>query len=301
MPSKLLLNCVIVKGIKQCFHISIQSSDRIWVSDEQNLVFKNSTGLTLHHIMDIYSETPSGLHTVNTDHELIYIDKNYSIKKLSKDMKTTTTFIRTIESAWRPLCVYYSTFAKHLLVGMSKDDPRTGKVMRYDHKGQLLQTTQYNDKKCNMYRKPNFITENNNGDIIVSDMVCCAVVVTDSHGKYRFSYPGNSKNLLLSFQGICTDSQSNILICEENNDFILIIDKNGRFLSSLPVHPPWKPQPYSLSYNAKHSLLLVGLGIKNMINVYRYSFPQDVATSKSYHQLSKYIFEARMKMLYVFL
>lgn len=96
-----------VSKIEGCNHISFVTSNRFWISDYKNsLVLTNTTGETLYHLNDLYcgdlySDTLYsdsfyfiGSHTVNNESELFYIDKNYSINKLSQDMKTTTTFLK---------------------------------------------------------------------------------------------------------------------------------------------------------------------------------------------------------------
>uniref|UniRef100_K1QSB8 Uncharacterized protein n=1 Tax=Magallana gigas TaxID=29159 RepID=K1QSB8_MAGGI len=58
--------------------------------------------------------------------------------------------------------------------------------------------------------EPNYITENNNGDIAVSDYD--AVVVTEREGRHRFSYTGHPAESVLRPRGICTDALSHILV-----------------------------------------------------------------------------------------
>lgn len=84
------------------------------------------------------------------------------LKKLSNDLKTTTTLIN---SNLNSRCVYCSLITGDLLVGVFES--RTGLVIRYNHAGQLKQIIQ-NDT----YLKPHSVTENNNGDVIVSLCDC---------------------------------------------------------------------------------------------------------------------------------
>nr|XP_034309446.1 uncharacterized protein LOC117683740 [Crassostrea gigas] len=68
----------------------------------------------------------------------------------------------------------------------------TGKVTRYNQSGQLTQTIQHDNTGRGLYRQPNYITENNNGDVVVSDYIypSGAVMVTERGGRHRFSYTG---------------------------------------------------------------------------------------------------------------
>lgn len=69
----------------------------------------NKTGDILYHLEYLCSYLTHAPHTVNCESELIYIVRNYSINKLSKDMKIITTFIVTTAYKWRPRCVYWGS------------------------------------------------------------------------------------------------------------------------------------------------------------------------------------------------
>lgn len=75
------------------FHISCVTSDRLCVSNrENNLIWTNTTGVTLHCVKvlckyDTDILTGNGLHTMNSKCELIYIESKFNIKKRLKIMK----------------------------------------------------------------------------------------------------------------------------------------------------------------------------------------------------------------------
>lgn len=81
-------------SVDSCNHIScMASSDRFWVSDVcRSLILTNTAGFVLHRVADLCIDS-YGAHTLNSENELIYIDSNYNIKKVSKDMETTTKFL----------------------------------------------------------------------------------------------------------------------------------------------------------------------------------------------------------------
>lgn len=81
-----------------CYHISSLTSDQVWVSDGHNLILTSKKGFPLHYVKDLCSDLSNGLHTVNNEGELIYIDKDRNINKLSTDMKTITKFIKRTNS-----------------------------------------------------------------------------------------------------------------------------------------------------------------------------------------------------------
>ncbi|XP_065937592.1 uncharacterized protein [Magallana gigas] len=264
-----------VTGVDRCNHISCVTSDRVWVSGINNLMLTDTTGVPLHRVEDSCSHI-FGLHTVNSESELIYIDEDYNINKLSKDMKTTTTFIERTGSTWWPLCVYWSPSTGDLLVGMYSDDTNTAKVTRYNQSGQLTQTIQNNTGR-GLYSVPNYITENNNGDVVVSDFPSGAVVVTERGGRHRFSYTGPPSGSGLMPCGICTDALSHILVCDAIT--VQMINKDGQFLSHLLTKSQEMGVPFSLSYDVNTHCLWVG-SVDKKVCVYRYITRQDALTDE---------------------
>ncbi|XP_065937236.1 uncharacterized protein [Magallana gigas] len=265
-----------VPGVDYCNHISCVTSDRVWVSDHlYNLMLTDTTGVPLHRVED--SCSGYGSHTVNSESELIYIDRYSNINKLSKDMKTTTTFIERTDSTWRPRCVYWSPSTGDLLVVMCDYDTQTGKVTWYNQSGQLTQTIQYHNTGRGLYSIPRYITENNNGDVVVSDIT--AVVVTERGGRHRFSYTGHPSGSRLLPLGICTDALSHILVCDDKTNTVQMINKDGQFLSHLLTESQEMRYPWSLSYDVNTHRLWVG-SLNNKVRVYRYITRQDALTDE---------------------
>ncbi|XP_052693119.1 uncharacterized protein LOC128171377 isoform X1 [Crassostrea angulata] len=270
-------------GVDRCLHISCVTSDRVWVSGINNLMLTDTTGVPLHRVEDSCSYI-HGLHTVNSESELIYIDRRHNINKLSKDMKTTTTFIETTDFTWRPQCVYWSPSTGDLLVAMCDYDTKTGKVTgkvtRYNQSGQLTQTIQNDNTGRRLYSIPSYITENNNGDVVVSDDESYAVVVTERGGRHRFSYTGPPSGSRLYSIGICTDALSHILVCDGRTNTVQMINKDGRFLSHLLTESQEMRLPLSLSYDVNTHRLWVGSLYNDKVYVYRYITRQDALTDE---------------------
>ncbi|XP_065930813.1 uncharacterized protein [Magallana gigas] len=273
-----LLPSLTVTGVGRCYHISCVTSDRIWVSDHRNnFILTDTTGVPLHRVED--SCSGFGLHTVNSDSELIYIDRNYNINKLSKDRTTTTTFIETTDSTWRPRSVYWSPSTGDLLVGMHRkitEYSGRGKVTRYNQSGQLTQTIENDTRGLGLYRAPYYITENNTGDVMVSDDD--AVVVTERGGRHRFSYTGHPSGSGLVPWGICTDQLSHILVCDVTTKTVQMLDRDGQFLSHLMIRPSGIFSPRSLSYDVNTHRLWIGSLNNNTVVIYRYITRQDALT-----------------------
>ncbi|XP_078340528.1 uncharacterized protein LOC144627404 [Crassostrea virginica] len=271
MSYPLLQKSVSVLGVKHCFHISCVTPDRVWVNDSKIILTDTATGKQLHSVEDpLYSG--DGIHTVNCEGKLIYINKEDNIIKLCNDMKTTTTLIKHTDTTWRPQCVYCSPSSGDLLVGMWRRDTLTGKVMRYNKTGKYKQTIPHNDNTPDrLYEAPDYITENNNGDVVVSDWDRHAVVVTSGEGVHRFSYKGPPSGSELWPRGICTVLMSHILVSDFRTNTVQMLDKDGQFLSYVLTRqtPGMDNRPHGLSYDVNTHAVWVG-SYNNKMFVCRY-------------------------------
>eukprot|EP00105_Crassostrea_gigas_P036856 XP_019921004.1 PREDICTED: uncharacterized protein LOC109618166 [Crassostrea gigas] len=154
----------------------------------------------------------------------------------------------------------------------------TGKVTQYNQSGQLTQTIQHDNTGRRLYNQPNYITDNNNGDFVVSDYR--AVVVTERGGRHRFSYTGHPSGSGLESNGMCTDALSHILVCDYKTKTVQMLDKDGQFLSHLLTKSQELGVPCSLSYDVNTHRLWVGSNYNNKVCVYRYITRQDALTDE---------------------
>ncbi|XP_056007452.1 uncharacterized protein LOC125653150 isoform X3 [Ostrea edulis] len=273
MSTPVLHTSVCVTGVSRVFHISRVMSDRVWVSDRDDLILTDTTGDTIHRVTDRTPWYGGGVHTVNSSGELIYIDRELNINKLSTDNKTVTRLIQST-SPWYPQCMYCSPSTGDMMVGMCNTDTETGKVTRYNSSGQHILTIEHDNTGHTLYSYSHYITENNNGDIIVSHWIVNdnrgVVVVTERGGRHRFSYTGPPSGSSLSPCGICTDALSHILVCDLDTNTVQMIDKDGHFLSLLLTQQHGINEPRSLNYDDKTHLLWVASFNTNTVSVYRY-------------------------------
>lgn len=268
-PPKLLQSFTL-GGTDGCYHISWVTSDRFWVSDNKsNLILTNTRGDTLLNLKGVC--VVDGAHTVNTQGELIYIDMNYTINKRSKK-NTIPLPIGKRDFNWRPQCIYCSPFTGDLLVGMYNFRTIRGKVIRYNKAGQLEQTIQHDELGLELYMYPNFIAENNNGDVVVSDYCSGsgAVLVTERGGRYRFSYTGHPSESGLYPCGICTDLLSQILVCDDKTKSVHMLNKDGQFLSYLQIRSSGIFTAHSLGYDVNDHSLWVGSRYNNTVYIFGY-------------------------------
>lgn len=168
MPSPEFHQSLTVTGVDCCHHMSPVTPDLFWVSYNYKLLLTDVTGETFHCRKDLYKKLfiIYGSHTVNKDGDLFFIDRESDIIKLSKDMKTMKIFIKWNYSTWRPYCVYFSAFTGDLLVGVYDIKSKRGEVNRYNKTGQ---NTRQPFKYEYLDFIPHYITENSNGDVVVSD------------------------------------------------------------------------------------------------------------------------------------
>ncbi|XP_062569756.1 uncharacterized protein LOC134231802 [Saccostrea cucullata] len=272
MPQGMLKKYVDVGGlIHKISHISFVTPDRIWINDGRSLFLTNSKGNILHRLVAVNNYL--GVHCATSAGELIYVDKDWNINKLSTNNATKSTLIKRIEMR-RPLCVCHSSSTGDLLVMMGyvsdNNSIQEAKMIRYNSTVQPIQTVQYNISGKPLYDTPKYITENHNGDIVVSDKFN-GVVVTDHKGKYRFTYTG-PPIISGSPYGTCVDVFLNILICCKKNKAIYMINKDGDFLSSITAEQleGRMAEPFGLAYDNENHLVWMGSSNTSRLCVYRY-------------------------------
>ena len=279
MSSPVLQKSTAWKSTGYCYHISCVTPDRVWVSVFDNIYLMDTATRKAVYRLEGSLEFESGKHTVNCDSELIYIEKQDNINKLSADMNRNTLLIDKTDPEWKPICVYCSPSSGDLLVGMRRNDTDTGKVMRYNDSYRPTQTIPPKNTPDNLYQRPRFITENNNGDVVVSDCGRRAVVVTSSKGIHRFSYKGSlslPSGSQLVPRGVCTDALSHILVSWTNT--VQMLSEDGEFLKILLTYQILGMDyhtPHGLSYDFYTNCLWVGSETFDsmLLSVYKYINP----------------------------
>jgi hypothetical protein len=121
-----------------------------------------------------------------------------------------------------------------ILVSMSTKDGSHYKIVRYQ--GQRVTQEIDKDERGNPIHQGGsslvYVIENNNANVVASDLNAREVVVVDRTGKVRFRYndkpPGGQKSFAPT--QIVTDSMSHIIVVDDFNDCLHILDQKGRFL-----------------------------------------------------------------------
>ena len=241
--------------LESCCHISCVRQGFVWVSDERKLILANSDGRCLAKVDDAFCSR-SGTHTLNTKSELIYIAEDLNINRLAYIEKMECNMlIQREDGDWEPLSLFCSKESGDILVAMISRTSDACKIVIYTEKG--INISQFESKD---YKKPIFITENTNKDILVSDAEYSAVVVSNREGRHRFSYKGHPPESGLDPRGICTDLFSNILVCTSGT--VQMIDKDGQFLIDIfwvPYTYMFDFDPISLCYEVDRNVVWIGL------------------------------------------
>lgn len=238
----------IVPNVKVAFHLTPDESGRLWVSDlSENLVQTDEIG---NPIGKIQTSGGFGYHSFTQDGNVIYADRYNQVINTITSGNEITEYIKTEE--WTPLSVHSSNTTGDILVGLRKDG--TAKVVRYNKTGQEMQVIQRNDKGQELYDYPYYVAENINGDVCTSDINRRAVMAVTNSGRYRFSYTGQRHGFIP--YGLCTDSQSNILVCDGYSKSVHLVDQAGQFLTVLLTKQHGVDHPFSVCVVGEDKLYL---------------------------------------------
>lgn len=280
-----------VENFYVCYHISCLTIDSICINEGKDIIYINKRGDT--HLFQQYLPefAYNGLHTMDKGNELIYINSDYDIYRLSLETETKIPLLQRNSTTWKPHCVYCSPFSRDLLVGMFRKDHKIGMVIRYSNSGKLKQSIICDKFGQELYNEPRYITENNNGDVVVSDSdwETGAVVVTDRGGQHRFTYTGDPSGSGLLPRGICTDGLSHIIVCDSSSKKIHVIDEDGRFLSYIFISSKLMSEASCLSYAFPDDLFLVGSYYGNKIGVCKYVAEKIEANTGKYYLKIQFI------------
>ena len=212
-----------VPGRKTCLDICFVHPNLFWVNNGNNIILTNTQGDMLRSINSLYSFTAN-------ENEIMYVDSDFSIQKLSYDWENSILIVRR-PALWLPLSIHCCQSNGDLLVGMisSISNPAKARVVRYNELGVVKQYIYQNKEGRVLYRYPRYITKNRNGDIVVSDVMRGRIVVTNHEGEFRFFSPVDNP------RGICTDRWSRILVVCRYSQDVLVLDKNGMYLLHLRI------------------------------------------------------------------
>lgn len=230
--------------------------NRMWLGDGDKIMEINEDGHLLREL-NVYW-THAGSFTLTKDGELLF-QNDSDIYMLSSSGEIRNFHIHVkIRSFIHSSRLNGDTFVS-----------QGGWIKRYNDKGVVLQTIivfrdiRHSFDTC-------IITENINGDIIVTSNGKSKVVAFRSDGQHKFTYSGLLYDRSeFAPSCICTDSFGHVLVGNSclNDPCIHLLDKNGEFLAKLLTHQLQDSEFNALCVDDRNNLYV---GCENGINVYTY-------------------------------
>ena len=247
------------------------------VGEAEAWIFGNNKtikGIDIHGtVRDTITTTclscPGGI-SVTKGKELIYSDYNSRTVNIVRHGKSETLI--TAPQDWVPRrlsCIRSGDILVHVFKGTGPQSKN--KIIRFQ--GQNIKQEISKDGQQKPIFKdgfnPLYMSENNNGDICVSDVNAHTVVVVDKTGRVRFRYDGTParREKSLDPRGMVTDALSQIIVADFNNNCLHILYQNGQFLGY--VDDCGLEGPYGLSLDSE-GRLWVGLFNTGEIKVIKY-------------------------------
>ena len=255
-------------------HIFYVTPDNNWSSTLRLIDLDIGGSLhTVHEAHDPFNPftllsflSQKGFHAVHSQHELFYIDTFGNVRKLSANQNDTTLVLQNGSPGFT--CLHCSPFSDDLLISIIEESVA---IVRCDKAFKQIQFIYQGD----LIYDPCFISENKNGDIVVSDHFDNGMgvfVVIDCQGNHRFSYSRTPSGSNILPAGICTDAMSHILLCDMYSCTVQILSKNGIFLSYF-LTKQGVYRPTSLCYDFNTHLLWVEsqFSAGTRVSVFRYA------------------------------
>lgn len=250
------------------------TSDSLWISGIDGLFEINEKGIIIKKIETDF--TFNGSHTVTKNGELLFI------RDCGAYLLTTSGEIKNVcLGSLSPSCLHSSRINDDIFVGSFNT------VTRHNKQGTLLQKIELDDKGNHLYGKVNYVTEHQNGDIVVSDHARKAVVSVDKSGRYQFDYKGNASQAGFIPCGVCSDVNGKILVCNSSPDDLSIhlLDQSGQYLMHLLTKEQYGfLKPRALCFDEMQNLYV---GDTNKILVVTYHTATGVKERENKLMLSK--------------
>lgn len=168
------------------WHISRKTPKHTWISDISGILTAiNAKGTELFSFRtQTITECNYGFHASTQDGDLMFINGKF-VSRMTCEASSFRVIQLIHTEDWTASSVYSSNINGDVLVGMIKGEE--GQVTRYDQKGHKLSDIP------EVFLSPNYITENINGNVCVSDLFRRALIVTDTFGEQRFIYEGKTE------------------------------------------------------------------------------------------------------------
>ncbi|XP_019621272.1 PREDICTED: tripartite motif-containing protein 2-like [Branchiostoma belcheri] len=140
-----------------------------------------------------------------------------------------------------PRAVAVDTRRNHILITQTTVDwdNKHGQVLVFRPDGTLVRTVGQQQRM----KRPEYITVDGEGNILVSDWENHCVYVYKEDGQFLFQFGGRGRGegQLKQPSGICTDRAGNIIVADHGNSRVEMFDKTGKFLKHITtdMKEPW--------------------------------------------------------------
>lgn len=209
---------------KDCKH---RLNDMTATCDNKVWTGGNSTELKLFdlqgNLQNIVSISCLGEFLCIYNNQVVYSDKPNKVVKVISNASAVKTMFST--GYWEPRGLT-NTASNDLLICLVRDNQ--SKVVRCSGTGSVLQEIQYDSHCQPLYEEATYITENVNGDIIVTDWKKNAVIAVDRFGILRYTYSGRNSDFRPS--SVVNDCYGHIIVTDHYEKKIHTLDRDGRFL-----------------------------------------------------------------------
>lgn len=264
MMSKPILLLTINSRSKYTLYVKYYHSNMILQSGTgPELYILNEEGGCLDTIQTTTGlDMPAGL-AVMDDGTILYSDYCHKRVRIMKSDKSEETLCR-VEGKPNGICC---TRSSDVIVCLQDCFESKGKVVRYDHNGNLKQEFMHQYLKS-----PTAVCENINYDICITEESMRKVIVIDKEMDIRFMYDGNVKSsefMKFTPRDICSDSFGQILVADFSNRVIHMIDEDGHFIKYLLTKEDELSYPHGLCVDSENRLW-VAERFSKKIKVFQY-------------------------------
>lgn len=240
------------------YDMAVTDDNKVWIGGESKELKLFDLNGNLNHTTSI---SFIGMFICIHNKQVVYSDgQNYAVKKICQD-DTVVTMFTTGDRTPRGIT---STASGDILLCLHKDDKH--KVVRYNNTGTVLQEIQYDSECQPLYTDARYITENINGDIIVTDWKKKSAIAVDRLGIFRFSYSGNASNFLAC--SVTNDFFGHVIITDFSGGKIHMLDRDGRFLRNIiPKGGINNPRPVCILGNSE---MIIGECLSGIAKRFKY-------------------------------
>lgn len=217
-----LTSTITVPNLSAIHHIAYVKPGNLWVAGGSTLMEIDLAGNLIQTVDDALWY--HGCFAVTENGDLFYIGKDgHSIKR--KSSVETSTIVDLPDNVFITCICISQKEGDLLLVTRNNLKTQQHRVVRYDIKENISHVV-LDDSIGDPYKAPVYITENRNGDIVVSDQGNNAVIVVNSAGQNRLIIKKRYSGLCPC--GLATDDSGNILVVEGNKElYIYVFDQDG--------------------------------------------------------------------------